>query len=342
MLVSVKKIFISLLVVTALVILIVFVYSNGRTYYNDENEIGNTPGNIYNGGLFCEKDGKIYFSNDDDDGSLYAMNSDCTNVKKLRDDKAVFINADDNYLYYVRANNTREDSNAGLAMFHNTGVYRIDNNGRDLKLITGNPGSYLTLKGNFLYLQRYDAGIGLYLYRYQIDGTQERLLVKDSVIPALIGSSLYYAGYSDNHNINRLDLSSFIDSTDITGEFAYPIFMGDSIYYINIKDNYSVCRMNKDGSDPTVLINKRCSTYNITESGQYLYYQVDNKEKSKICRLDLQTMESKTLLKGDFKQIHVTENYVFFKAFDNSRTYVLSADGAADLGTFEPGNGKSK
>ena len=103
-------------------------------------------------------------------------------------------------------------------------------------------------------------------------------------------------------------------------------------------NDYSINRMNLDGSDRTVLVNNRTSTYNVTNSGKYLYYQIDEMDKSKICRMNLTTMETEVLLEGHFKQIHVTDNYVFFKDFDNTNTYIISADGPATLATFNPPN----
>ncbi|MDF2538313.1 MAG: hypothetical protein K0S76_1334 [Herbinix sp.] len=339
MLKTAKRVLIFLIILTIIGTVAILLYTNNRTFFNEEDEVGNTSGNIYNGGLFCEQDGKIYFSNDFDDGCLYVMNSDCSNVKKIHKDKAVYINVDENYIYYLRANNTRENNSGSLLMFNNTGIYRITQAGGNLKAITTNPGSFLTLKGNFLYFQRYDVGVGLYLHQYQIDGTKERLLIKDSVIPAAVeGNYLYYAGYSDNHNINQLNLSSFNSSTLLEGNMAYPIFHGNYIYYISLEDKYKLYRMNRDGSEPTLLVDERCSTYNITNSGKYLYYQVDHQEKSRICRMNLETLEEETLIDGNYKQIHVTEQYVFFKDFDNTETYVVSSDGSSKLGTFNPGN----
>lgn len=334
---TVKKVLIFLLLITVSAIAGITIYSSERTFLNEETEVGNTAGNIYNGGLFCEQDGKIYFSNDNDDGSLYVMNSDCTNIEKVHYDKAIYINVDENYIYYVRANNTRENSSGSILMFNNTGMYRINRNGKKLKLISSNPGSYLTLKGNDVYYQHYDVNAGLFLYRNKTDGKLERLLLKEAVIPsAVIGNRLYYAGFNSDHNINYLDLESFTTGTYIEGNLAYPIFFGDYIYYLDLSNNYSVNRMNLDGSDPVVLVEERCSAYNITNSGKYLYYQVDDRENSKICRLNLETMESEVLLEGNYKQIHVTEKYVFFKEFDNTYTFIVSADGSAELGTFNP------
>lgn len=336
---TVKKVLIILFFITGIAFGVIFVYSSGRTYLNDEGLVGNTSGNIYNGGLFSERDRKIYFSNDNDDGSLYVMNSnsDADSIKKLHNDKAAYINVDENYIYYLRANNTRENSSGSILMFNNTGIYRIKQNGKGLKLISSNPGSHVTVIGNHVYYQNYDVEAGLFLYRNQTDGTLERLLLREAVIPTgIINNKLYYVGVNEDHNINALDLSSFTNRPCIEGNFAYPIFMGDYIYYMDQSNNYSINRMNMDGSDRTVLVNNRTSTYNITNSGKYLYYQIDELDKSKICRMDLTTFENEVLLDGYYKQIHVTENYVFFKDFNNENTYIVSADGSSKLGTFNP------
>jgi len=116
----VKRVLIILSVITVIGIIAVFAYSSNRTYLNDEDLVGNTAGNIYNGGLFCERDGRIYFSNDNDDGSLYVASSDLTKFKKLHNDKAVYINVDENYIYYLRANNTRENARGSIFVFNNT------------------------------------------------------------------------------------------------------------------------------------------------------------------------------------------------------------------------------
>ena len=334
---TVLKVLIFLSGITIIAMLAVLVYSKGRTYYNNEDEIGNTQGNIYNGGLFCEKDGKIFFSNDAADGKLYVMDLDCSNIKKIYDDKAAFINADGNYIYYVRANNTRENSGGGIMMFYNTGVFRLNYNGGNLLAYTGNPGAYLTLHGNHLYFQRYDAHIGLYLYRYKIDGKEERLLLKDAVIPVTVqNNSLLYTGYANDHNINAMDLKSFTSHTSIEGNIAYPIITEDAIYYINMDDNYHIYRMNLDGSDPEPVIKKRCSTYNITNDGRYLFYQVDDTKHNGINRYELETGKNDFLMDGDFKQIHVTTNYVFFKDFDNTNTYILGTGAGKKISTFNP------
>ena len=64
---TIKKVLKILFIITGLALAGILIYSYNRSYHNDEELIGNTSGNIYNGGLFCEKDCIIYFSNDNDD-----------------------------------------------------------------------------------------------------------------------------------------------------------------------------------------------------------------------------------------------------------------------------------
>ena len=61
-----------------------FYFKKNQTVHNNDNAIGNTAGNLINGGLFCEYNDKIYFANPDDYNKLYVMNSElCSPFMKL-------------------------------------------------------------------------------------------------------------------------------------------------------------------------------------------------------------------------------------------------------------------
>ena len=337
MLSTIKNVFLFLLIITIAVGTGIFIYSANRTYLNNEKEVGNTTGNIYNGGLFCEKNGKIYFSNDADNGSLYVMDSNLSNMRFLHPDKAVYINADENYVYYVRANYSRDNNSGSIFVYNNAGVYRVKQNGTNLKVVSNSPGAYLTLSGNYLYYQHYDVEDGLFLYSNKIDLSGERPIIREAVIPsAVINNKLYYAGYEKDHNIDAVDLTDGASKTSFEGSYVYPVFYGGYIYYLDASDDYKLYRMKQDGSKPTLLVKERCSTYNITTDGKYLFYQVDNGKKNRICRMDLKTKKSETILKGVYKEINVTKNYIFFKDFNDKNTYVISAFANSKVSTFHP------
>ena len=80
--------------------LALFVIFGGRITMNDAFTTGNTAGNLNNGGLFCESGDRVYFANAYDNGALYSMNPDETDLIKLGDNAVSSINAAGNYLYY--------------------------------------------------------------------------------------------------------------------------------------------------------------------------------------------------------------------------------------------------
>lgn len=96
--------------------------------------------------------------------------------------------------------------------------------------------------------------------------------------------------------------------------------------------------MSFDGSQPEIIVNKRCATFNITTNGKFIYYQVDDGINNGMNRIYLETMESEVLLSGNYKQIHVTTNYVFFRDFDDTMTFVVEAEGNPKVATFNPPN----
>ncbi len=92
-------IIIAVLVVIAIAGISIYSVLDNKIKYNDSYVNGNSAGNLYNAGLFCESNGTVFFANPDDNYRLYSMDLDGSNLKKLCSDTAMYINADDNYVY---------------------------------------------------------------------------------------------------------------------------------------------------------------------------------------------------------------------------------------------------
>ena len=128
----IKKFVIGIL---AIILIGIFIYfgtglATPKTKMNEGYVNGNTAGNLYNGGLFCESNGTIFFSNPSDGGKLYSMDSNGQNLKKLANDVATYINADENYVYYVR-NNSGNNLDFNFVAFHRNALVRMDRNGKN-------------------------------------------------------------------------------------------------------------------------------------------------------------------------------------------------------------------
>ena len=141
-----KKFIIGILAILIIGILIFFGInmSNSKTIMNEGYVNGNTAGNLYNGGMFCEYNGVIYFSNPSDGGKLYSMDSNGNNLKKLTNDCATYINVDDNYIYYIR-NNTGSSLDFNFVAFHRNALVRVDHDGKNLILLDTEPCLYASL-----------------------------------------------------------------------------------------------------------------------------------------------------------------------------------------------------
>ncbi len=320
-----------------LIAVVVYGYQNTVTHYNESGVLGNTAGNLYNGGMYCEYGDLIYYHNFNDEGALYQMNAaDCSNSKKLYDDYVCYINADKNYIYYSRYNNKKADGSGSIFTFYNTGIFRINRKGNaNILLLYNKPSGVMLLSGNYVYYQHYDTTDGLKFYKVGIDAKEETKLLDEAILPAsILNSRLYYAGVSSDHYLRTMDIDTNVTSILSTESTYLPIASGDYIYYISLSD-YSICRMSYDGQNIETVVSDACFTYNLTLDGKKLIYQVDRGDSNKIAILDLNTMESTTILDGDYNEINVTSNFIFFKSFDSLTHYAYSLSSGV-LNTFHP------
>ena len=72
-------------IIVCIAILAIYHYFSTRIHFNDSYVNGNTSGNLYNAGLFCESNGEIFFSNLADNGMFYSFDSCIGNIKNLCD-----------------------------------------------------------------------------------------------------------------------------------------------------------------------------------------------------------------------------------------------------------------
>lgn len=305
-----------------------------KTYFSDPGMIGNTPGNIYNNGLFCENDGKIFFGNYLDQGTLYSMDLSLGNFKKLYNDYALYINADENYIYYSRNNNKKPGQSKNVFTFYNTGLYRITKNGSKLKTLYDYHTGQLMLYDNVIYYQHYSDDDGLELYRVGIDGNNSLLLDSSIVSPAGIRDNTLYYTRENDLAIHAMNLLNAGDSLLLDARTYMPIPTGEGIYYISTKENYSICRIDYNGENKTKLVDGMCSTYNISNDERYIYFQRDGGDRNGMYVYDTVTESESLIISGDYKWINVTSEYVFFYDFSETSVYVYSLDGA--LSIFSP------
>ena len=298
---------------------------------------GNTAGNLYNGGLFCEYNGVIYFSNPSDDGKLYSMDSNGKNLKKLTDDNATYINVDDNYIYYVR-NNSGSNLNFNFVAFHRNALVRVDHNGKNLVLLDTEPCMYASLVGNYIYYIHYDKLEASSLYKVRIDGEEQQQVMSEAVFTCNAdGQFFYYNGMSNDGAIHRYDTVSDTSIIVYAGNSFQPIVQnGTDVYYIDGNSNCSIVHTNLNFDEPTYVTKDSVDSYNLHDNT--IYYQRYKKNgESGLCMINNDGTGFQEIRKGDFCDIHVTTYYVFFRDYHSKEIYYFSRSNPYQIERFNPG-----
>lgn len=332
-----KKFVILFLVLLFAAIAVLLGLNASRTTFNKENISGNTPGNLFNGGLFSQLGDKVYFSNYKDDGALYVMDLEGNHFEKLSSDKAGHINVLGSYIYYIRNGKSKGADTKNALSFNNNGIVRINLKGNNIKILYDNPCTFMNVHGNYVYYQHYDKD-GLTFYSVKIDGNEEKKISNQPIMPISIWDNiLYYSKIKTTNSISKMNLNDGSTNTLYSDENTYaPVVNGNFIYFISITDNYSIKRIHTEGNNPETIVKDSCSTYNISPDGKYLYYQVDDTINNSIRIMNLETGKVNTLLDGNYKQIHIVGNYVYFSDFDENNTYYLPIGATNGISTFNP------
>ena len=332
-----KKTLITIGLVLLLTVLGIIFYLSEKTRYNDENADGNTPGNLYNNGLFCQLEDKIYFSNLADDGALYSMDTDLSTYKKLNPDKVNYINACGSYIIYNRNNNLKEVPSGSALDFSNVGVYRIKLNGHDIRKIDKSPSGMVHQYGNDVYYIRYHKEDGYSLYVANLNGDETRKLYDQAISCAMIDSQyIYFTGVTTDHSIYRLERTSGSKNLLKEGNYSQIILNNSSLYALNAADNYSIVKMNTDGTAEQTIVKDRVVTYNLTEDGKYLFYQVDATDHNGVYLKNLATGEQTLIQSGDYQNLCLTKDYLFFNTFDKDSMYYVELKNPTTSKAFLP------
>lgn len=306
-----------------------------RILYNDSYVNGNSAGNLYNTGLFCESNGEIFFANPADENKLYVMNSNGSNVKKLCDDVVAYINADDHYVYYVRAYGGTNSQFAFLRVNSNS-LCRLRRDGRGNPAILDDaPSLYATLSGNYIYYLHYDESTGTTLYKVMLDGENKE---KVNDIPYFTCSTnkqyLYYNGIKEDHNVYKFDTTADTQSLLYEGNCWMPIVENDSIiYFMDCDNNYRLAKVDLTTNEKILLTEERIDCYNVY--GSYVFYQTNSTEPG-FYRMRTDGSDITLIREGVHHNINVTAENVYFADYFNDTVFYTPTSSGVSLNVFIP------
>lgn len=326
-----------------LCVLIVFI---GGGYYllkqstkvskNPAGTVGNSAGNLQNGGLYCESEGVVYFSNPYDNHFLYAMNSDETNCHRVNTSMVRLINSGKEDLYYYQYDTAGSDEYGFISNLG--GLFRSSKKGgRTVCLKKNTIGGALLIDNTIYYLNYKNKG-GYDLYRIGVDKTKDELVLDGIVDPSCYSNqSIYYQvqDSKEEHHLYRYDLSSQTTEPVFAKDIWYPQAFGSFIYYLDIHNNYALCRYDTmTGSDVT-LVSDRIDCYNVT--GEYIYFQVNSKEDPYLGMITYDGSNKTRIASGNFTNLNATTKYLYFNAFGADTPVYHVPIGTTNVSTFSAG-----
>lgn len=327
-----KLILIISTIVIAFAGLLLINHFSGRIAPNPPGTVGNTAGNLYNGGYFCEdSEGNVFFANSYDSGSLYVMNADESQIKKISSSSVKSINVGENHLYYYMSDS---GASTGLGFVRRViGVYRSDKDGDNLKTLSRDPAGTLLLVDNHLYVQSIPDNGGIHLLKISTDGKEEAVLSTDKIYPAsAYNGRIYYNDNTNSHFLYQLDTNTDATALVVKYNMWNPIRHGDYVYFMDILENYRLCRYSLSENVIEVLSSERVDTFNMTD--EYIYYQKSSETQPGLMRISLDGSEEIMLTEGVYNNINVTSRYVYFQEFGNLTATYRIAHGNTEVSEF--------
>lgn len=291
----------------------VFTYLNGQVPENPAGTVGNTPGNLYNKGLFCENEGKVYFSNAYDANTLYVMNPDETEIEKISTIGAISLNAAGKYVYFYQGS-TAEGSGLGYTV-KTTGMYRMTKDGKNSLCLKRDPVNVLTLIDNNIYYQHFLNAGGMSVDQISIDKSTESVVMEGIISPACaVNSIIYYSNPAENYSLYAYDTRSGMNSMVWDHRVWNPIYHTDGyIYFMDIDTEYELHRYHPATGEHQTLTTDRLEHFNVYDN--YIYYQKFSQFEPMLMRMYTDGSNSEIVAYGNFENVNITSNYVYYNEY---------------------------
>ena len=321
-----KNIFITIIVLSVLVIAVLLVKLTSRLPENPVEYAGNTAGNLYNRGLFAEDENYIYFANLADNYRLYRTTHSLENPVCLHKDSVEYINPDatSSFLYYSRINYRQNTYGNTVFDILDTGIYRFNLKTESLSRLYEETCGMVLLGGNNLFYQTHgsDGNYDFYSLAVNKEDAEATLITNDYIQPANYQNGLlYYSGVSEDFSLYSLSPETGVSVRVAELDCYQPIVTDGGTYFLSLKHNYALFYLPNTSDTATLITNERIASYNISKDGRLLFYQVDNGIDNRLCRYDIATKQETELLQGDFKNLNTVSDYLFFTDFNETTCY---------------------
>lgn len=283
--------------------------------------VGNTYGNIINGGYAVKSTDKLYYIKDESSGNLYKANSDWSEEGVISTGSQLqYINVMDEWIFYSDK--------------YDDGIYKIKTDGTDKVKITDDKAAFINVVGNWIYycnLSNGDYKTNNKLYKIKVDGTEKTKLTNEMTSNInVINDWIYYLNWIDEGDYYETSLCKIkIDGTsrvEIIDECNTFVYNNEWVYYINSKDE-RLYKLNTKNNDDILIVDARVKEFNI--NGDWIYY-VKNDDFENMYKIKVDGSSNALLSEDRVANIHVLGEWLFYdsiKAEMPSDYYRMKLDG---------------
>lgn len=327
---NVKFIIVVLVVLAVLVAGVIVSNILNRIPDNDPYLVGNSGGNLNNGGYFCEDaaTGTVFFANAYDNGYLYSMNTEQTELKRLYNSSCSNISIGGNYLYFCMET---PEGGTGLGFVIKTsGIYRSSIKGGKVTCLTPDACAGMNLVGNNIYYQA-GTGKGVGLKRVGIRGDEDPVVIEDSFVinPACaVDGRIYYGGTANDHYLYAFDTVSETASALWEGNVYNPVWYDNYFYYMDVSNDYKICRYSPATQSVDILTHDKADCFNVGYG--YIFYNVSDSDSPGLYRMRIDGSDRQHLTIGYARDINITSLYTYFRDFgSDTPIYCVPTAGGA-------------
>lgn len=305
---------ISIILVAGVITAALFFGHDKKVEPLDERTIGNTAGNIYNGGLFCECDAKVYFANPYDNYSLYSMNPDSTGITLVAPVPVKYISSGGDNLYVYYDDHALNEKVMGISG-NVSGIYRISKKRGEVTCLERAISSEANLIGNKVYYQHYDKKDSTTLYYTSLDGKDKGKISDELISPAcVLDGRIYYPDQRNYMYLNYFDTSRNTTTLYAEERMYNPVFFNNVFYYVSVDDNYCLYSLDRAGNTRTKLTSDRVDLFNVY--GSKIFYQKSSPTDPALIRINLDGSDPEIIAEGNYQNINCTSTYTYFNEYD--------------------------
>ena len=295
-----------------------------------------SAGNILNGGLVALQGDRIYFAAPGDGDKLYRAGLDGSEKTKLNEDRPRYINATDQYLYYVAMGEPEKSYSEMMGEEFITEIYgpvvRVNLDGGERTVICDGPAANLQLLGDKLYY--HDANTEKpRIHRIGTGGGDEELLTDHRAdFFCAVEEALYYRGIVEQPQLYRSGLDGSGRSLLYDGDAYYMNRLDDHLYFVGdileagaYLGGRSLYRISVSGGEAVKVSGIEPALLNC--AGDWLYYS--KAHTGEICRIRPDGSDNALLSSDPCGGLFVFEHGLYYiKISDHCSLYYMDLDGS--------------